>query len=218
MFHYLVKEEEFLPVKEIDEKGLEALNSKVRRNILEKASSQKILISDLVEEMGFDRQTAYYHLEKLESSGLMDTEGGKPKTFEADRSAYYYRPGFVEPEENPLMLENVPEVLQGFVENQRIKSRIVVGAPYPHGEHERRHKTAYKAGELSTILGNYGRRRGQIIFTDTALDEKTRKRPLISIAGPLVNTFSKKLNPRMPARFTDSHDRIITENSSYSGD
>ena len=218
MFHYLVKEEEFLPVKEIDEKGLEALNSKVRRDILEKASSQKILVSDLVEEMGLDRQTAYYHLEKLESSGLMDTEGGKPKTFEADLSAYYYKPGFVEPEENPLMLENVPEVLQGFVENQRIKSRIVVGAPYPHGEHERRHKTAYKAGEISAILGNYGRRRQQLIHTDTELNEKIREKPLISVAGPLVNTLTEELNSEMPAKFTETHDTVITEESSYSGD
>jgi hypothetical protein len=116
------------------------------------------------------------------------------------------------------MLENVPEILQGFVENRKIKARIIIGAPYPHGEHDRRHKTAYKAGEISAILGNYGRRRQQLIYTDTELDGKIRERPLISVAGPLVNTLSGELNGKLPAKFTASHDKIITEKNTYSGD
>jgi DNA-binding transcriptional ArsR family regulator len=220
MFHYLVKEDEFLPVKEIDESGLDALSSEVRREMLERASSGKVKVSDLVEEMSMDRQTIYYHMEKLQVSGLLKSEGSRPKTFETDTSAYYFRPGFVEPEENPLMLENVPEILKGFVENRKIRARIVVGAPYPHGKYDRRHKTAYKAGEISAILGNYGRRRKQLIHTDTELDKNERlaDKPLISVAGPLVNTLSNKINSKMPAKFTESHDRIITEGNSYTGD
>lgn len=218
MFHYLVKEDEFLPVKEINEKALESLSSKVRRDILDLASSGKPTVSEIVEEMDLDRQTAYYHLGKLQESGLLESEGSKPKTYEAEKSAYYFKPEFVEPEESPLMLENVPDILQGFVENRKINTRIVVGAPYPHGEHDRRHKSAYKAGELSTVLGNYGRKRNQIIHTDTALNEKVREKPLITIGGPLVNTFSDEVNSSMPAKFTEDHDKIITENGTYSGD
>ena len=218
MFHYLVKEDEFLPVKELNEAGLEALSSDIRREILEKASSENLKVSDLVEDLGLDRQTAYYHLEKLEDSGILESKGSRPKVFSADSSAYYFRPDFVEPEDNPLMLENVPEILNGFVENRSIKAKIVVGAPYPHGEYDRRHKTAYKAGELSAVLGNYGSRREQMIYTDTELNDKLRKKPLISVAGSLVNTFSGEVNNKMPAKFTKDHDHIITKENTYSGD
>jgi DNA-binding transcriptional ArsR family regulator len=218
MFHYLVKEDEFLPVKELDERGLKALNSDIRRKILEKASEKKVSIEDLTEKLDVKQQAAYYHVEDMLNSGLLEASDGRPRYFTAGNSAYYFRPDFVESEENPLMLENVPEILQGFVENRKIKARIIVGAPYPHGEHDRRHKNAYKAGEISAILGNYGRRRSQLIHTDTDLDEKLSERPLISVAGPLVNTLSDELNGKMPAKFTESHDKIITEKNTYSGD
>lgn len=218
MFHYLVKEDEFLPVKEVDEKGLKSLNSDIRRKILEKASEKKVSIEDLTEKLDIKQQAAYYHVEDMLDSGLLEASDGRPRYFSAENSAFYFRPDFVEPEENPLMLENVPEILQGFVENRKIEARIIVGAPYPHGEHNRRHKTAYKAGEITAILGNYGRRRQQLIHTDTELDEKIRERPLISVAGPLVNTLSDELNGKLPAKFTESHDKIITEENTYSGD
>jgi DNA-binding transcriptional ArsR family regulator len=218
MFHYLVKEDEFLPVKEIDEEGLKALNSEIRRKILEKASEKKVSIEDLTEELDIRQQAAYYHVEDMIDSGLLEASEGRPRYFEAENSAYYFRPDFVEPEENPLMLENVPEILREFVENRKINAGIIVGAPYPHGEYNRRHKGAYRAGELSAILGNYGRRREQLIYTDTELNDDLRGRPLISIAGPLVNTLSDELNGQMPAKFTGSHDKIITEESTYSGD
>lgn len=218
MFHYLVKEDEFLPAKEIDERGLKALEDTKRRKILNMVSDRDMMVSEIEEEMDIGRQTLYYNLEKLQEGGLITSEGSRPKYFSSDLAAYYFRPENVKPEENPVMLDDVPDILQGFVENRRINARIIVGAPYPHGEHDRRHKTAYKAGEITAILGNYGRRRQQLIHTDTELDEKIRERPLISVAGPLVNTLSDELNSRMPAKFTEGHDRIITENSTYSGD
>lgn len=218
MFHYLVKEDEFLPAKEIDEAGLKALMDEQRRQILNMVSERDMTVSDIVDEMDMGRQTVYYNIEKLQEGGLITSEGSRPKYFSSDLAAYYFRPENVEPEQNPLTLESVPEILRGFVRERKIDARIVVGAPYPHGEHDRRHKTAYKAGEISAILGNYGRRREQLIYTDTELDQDLRERPLISVAGPLVNTLSDKLNSKLPAKFTKSHDTIITEKNTYSGD
>ena len=218
MFHYLVKEDEFLPAKEIDEKGLKALEDEQRRKILNMVSERDMTVSELVSELDMGRQTLYYNLEKLQEGGLIASEGSRPKYFSSDIAAYYFRPENVEPEKNPLMLENVPDILEGFVEDRKIDARVIVGAPYPHGEHVRRHKNAYKAGEITAILGNYGRKRQQLIYMDTEVDEKIRERPLISVAGPLVNTLTDELNSEMPAKFTEGHDRIITENSTYSGD
>jgi DNA-binding transcriptional ArsR family regulator len=215
-----VKEDEFLPVKQVDEAGLEALNSEIRRRILDYASGQKVTVEDIVGELDVGEQSAYYHLKQLVEQELLEVTEGKPKFFEAENSGYYFKPDFVESEENPLILENVPEILRGFVENRKIKSRIIVGAPYPHGEHDRRHKTGYKAGEISAVLGNYGRKRGQLIHTDTELGNnmKLMDKPLISVAGPLVNTFSAELNSKMPAKFTETNNEIITKENSYSGD
>lgn len=218
MFQYLVKEDEFLPAKDIDSGGLEALNSELRRQILEKLSDRKLTVDEIADELNLNQQTAYYNVEMLDEADLLNSSGGRPRRFSSDRSAYYFRPDFAEPEENPLMLENVPDILQGFVQNRKIEARIIVGAPYPHGEHDRRHKAAFKAGEISAILGNYGRRRQQLIHTDTELDEKIRERPLISVAGPLVNTLSEELNGKLSAKFTESYNKIITGENTYSGD
>lgn len=218
MFHYLVKENEFLPAKEIDEAGLDALDNAQRRKILNLVSERDMTVSEINKEVDMERQSLYYNLEKLESSGLVNSKESKPKYYSSDLSAYYFTPRSVEPEENPLMLENVPEILQGFVEKRKIRAKIVVGAPYPHGKHDRRHKDAYKAGEISAILGNYGRKRKDLVYTDTELDGALREGPLISVAGPLVNTLSDEVNGSLPAKFTDFHDRIVTDRNTYSGD
>jgi len=217
MFHYLVKEDEFLPVKELDETGLEALNSDVRRKILEKACSEDVRVSDLVESLNLDRQTAYYHLEKLQGAGVLDSEGSRPKVFSADPSAYYFKPNFVESEENPLMLENVPEILRGFVENRRIKTRIVVGAPYPHGENNRRHRTSYLAADLACQLGNYGSRSKQLIYSDVQA-EKLEEEAEVMIGGFRVNERTKQLYKEFPIKFSSSGDEVVMKNgNSFTG-
>jgi DNA-binding transcriptional ArsR family regulator len=81
MFHYLVKEDEFLPVKEVDEKGLKALNSEIRRKILEKASEKKVSIQDLTESLEIKQQAAYYHVENMMDSGLLEASEGRPRYF-----------------------------------------------------------------------------------------------------------------------------------------
>jgi hypothetical protein len=47
---------------------------------------------------------------------------------------------------------------------------------------------------------------------------KVMDKPLISVAGPLVNTFSAELNSKMPAKFTETNNEILTKENSYSGD
>lgn len=219
MFHYLVKEDEFLPVKEVDDKGLKSLNSEIRRKILEKASEKKVSIEDLTESLDIKQQSAYYHIEDMLDSGLLEATDGRPRYFAAENTAYYFRPDFVEPEENPLMLENVPEILEGFVENRRIKAKVVVGAPYPHGAYDRRHRTGYKAGEVALLLGNYGKKSRKLIYTDTEIENNPglNQGPIISVAGPRVNTVSAGSNSNMPARFdpSNNYDSIITQENSY---
>lgn len=220
MFHYLIGEDEFLPAKEIDESGLEALSNQVRRKILRESSSGKFRVQDLVQKMDLDQQTAYYHLKKLESSGLLNSEGSRPKTYETENTAYYFRPDYVEEEENPLVLGDVPEILEGFIQERRIKSRIIVGAPYPHGETNRRHRNAYKAGEIASVLGNYGSISQQLVHTDKELSRKEhlREHPLISLGGFRVNTFTDEIRSKMPIKWEESGDKIILESGeSFTG-
>lgn len=220
MFDYLVKEDAFLPAKQIGSEGVKALGNSVRREILRRAADGSVTVDGLVKELDLDRQTTYYHVRKLSEAGLLESTGSRPKYFSSDKSAYYYKPEFVKPEENPIILGNKPDILQGFIEKRQIKTRIIVGSPYPHGEYNRRHRTSYKTSELTCALGNYGRKRQQLVYTDTELekDEDLRNRPLISIAGPLVNTFSAELNSSMPIKFNSSYDRIIAPNNVYSGE
>ena len=221
MFHYLVKKDEFLPAKEINQKGLEALQDNQRRKILNLLSEKEMTVSDMEEQLNIGKQTLYYNLEKLQNGNLIDSKGSKPKYFSSDLAAYYFKPENVEPEENPVMLENIPDILEGFVKNKRIACKIVVGAPFPHGEYDRRHRTSYKAGEIAAILGNYGQRSKKLIFTDTELDNNPNlnQGPIISVAGPRVNSLSAELNDKMSVKFDPAKglDSIITPNNSYGG-
>lgn len=221
MFDYLVKEDEFLPVKSLKEKDLDILGSKVRREILRRCGEKPRKVSELAEGMDMDRQTVYYHLGKLKDAGLLKSEGAHPRMFSSEESALYYRPEYVEPIENPAYLSNTPGILEGFVKERRIKTKIIVGAPFPHGEYGRRHRTAYKAGDVACVLGNYGRKSKQLVHTDVEVENNPTlmENPLILVAGPRVNTITKKLNDSMPIKFDSSGDRILTgDRKSFSGE
>ncbi len=217
MFHYLIKEDEFLPVQEISETGLDALNSSERRKMLDIISDNQVSVSELAEELDMDRQTLYYNLEKLSEAELIDSEGSRPKYYSSDSVAYYYRPENVEPEENPVAMGEVPELMEGFVEQRRIKTRIVVGAPYPHGENDRKHRTSYLAADLACQLGNYGSRSKQLIYSDVEA-ENLDDAPEIIIGGFRVNQKAKELYTRFPAKFSSSGQEILTDTgNSYTG-
>ena len=57
MFHYLVKEDEFLPANEINQKGLEALQDNQRRKILNLLSEKEMTVSDMEEQLNIGKQT-----------------------------------------------------------------------------------------------------------------------------------------------------------------
>lgn len=217
MFHYLIKEDEFVPVQEVDTDGLDALNSEVRRKIVSAASREKVTVSDIVERMDLDRQTTYYNLKKLESAGILESEGSRPKYYSSDNVAYYYRPEGVRAEENPVALGDIPEILRGFVAERRVTARIVVGAPYPHGENNRKHLTSYKVGELACQLGNYGSRSEQLVYTDVEA-AKLPDVPEIAVGGFRVNELTRDIYTEFPVKFSRSGDEILTsDGNTYTG-
>jgi DNA-binding transcriptional ArsR family regulator len=217
MFHYLVKEDEFLPAREINQKGLKALQDKQRRKILNLLSEKEMTVSDMEEQLNIGRQTLYYNLEKLQNGGLIDSEGSKPKHFTSDIAAYYFKPENVEPEENPVMLDDVPEMLEGFIKDRRVKARIVVGAPYPHGENNRRHRTSYKVGDIACELGNYGSRSKQLVYTDVEA-QRMEEAPEIMVGGFRVNELTRNSYTKFPIKFSASGDEILTKSgNSYTG-
>ncbi|MDY6770834.1 MAG: winged helix-turn-helix domain-containing protein [Candidatus Nanohaloarchaea archaeon] len=220
MFDYLVAKDEFLPVQQLDTGGIEALANPDRRNILKICRKRSMTVEDIADEIGKDRQTTYYHIQQLEAAELLEKDGGHPSYYTASDTAYYYRPEDLSPLDNPVMLSDVPPILEGFIRERRVRTKIVVGAPYPHGQHGRRHQTAYKAGEIACTLGNYGKKSTQLIYTDedVAKRDELRNNPLISVAGFRVNTLSAELNDAMPARFDPSGDTILTEDGgTFSG-
>lgn len=217
MFNYLVKEGEFLPAKEIDENGLDALNSEIRRKILKLASKEEKTTKELLKNLEIDKQTLYYNLNKLEKTNLIEVKGGRPKYYKTENAAYYYEPEHVEKEDNPLILQETPKIFEGFIEKRQFTGKVVVGSPYPHGEYERRHRTSYMAGNLCFLIGNYSRSSKNVIITDTKVEDQKSysEKPLISVSGPKVNTLSKKINHKMPIKFSETLDQILTPQNTY---
>jgi len=218
MDRYLVGEDGFVPAVELGSEGLEVVSGGIRRRILSAVESGISEASGISDELGIDRQTAYYHLDRLEECGLLESEGSRPARYSVVEAAFYYRPDFVSETDRPPGITDIPEILNGFMEKGSIACGIVVGEPYLHGEYNRRHRFGYLAAELAAALGNYGRRDGEIIYTDGELDKEIRSKPLISVAGPLVNTLSAELEDELPAGFSDDYNAVKTEEKTYSGD
>lgn len=152
MENFLVNENGYIPAQPLGKEGLKALENEFRRDILEMVLQKERTVSEIIDKLDVDEQTGYYHVQILEQSGIIQSEGGNPKYFRPSAKGFYYLPDNSEFIEGPVNSRKVPELLDDFVEENQLSYTIIVEDSSPDYFPSYR----YKVADISSYLGQFG--------------------------------------------------------------
>jgi DNA-binding transcriptional ArsR family regulator len=196
--HYYV-----LPTKEVKNFRLSSLALKIL-HILSKTSMYPKEMADF---MGIHEQKIYYHVRNLERAGLIhvskqEMKGGSiAKYYSLNKPSVFLR--FANFEKVSAIPKPIPDFLQPFIENNKLNAIMVVGSHEPHGPESARSRDAYYAIELALFLGIFlTNAHHSFIKLDTEIHKHDLKKNLIIVGGPITNNVMKKVNDKLPIRFT----------------
>ena len=209
------KTKEAVPVRVIENlEAVKGLIHPLRQKILQLLSDKSMYPLLIAKELRIQEQKVYYHLRVLEKYGFVEKREGEPgamKFYTTRHVGYCILPRFAKAKtkDAPLLaFRPLPKLLEGFVEDGRIACKVVVGAPFPHGELKRTSKSGYIAGEVTAVLGMYGRSEEKLVYTDIEIENFEEN--FIIISGLLVNTLQKKFNRYLPIKFDNTGNKIIS--------
>ncbi len=190
---------------------LKAAGSALAQRILAALAERPRYSHELAKLLGVHEQKVYYHVRKLERAGLIEQERREEV---GGASAKYYAltaPSFsvllAKPEPTTRIAATDPaheRFLQPFISDGKADFLIVVGSPDAHGPLMARAKDGSYAIDLALFLGSFlAERPPLVIKLDTEFRKEDWRRNLIVIGGPIVNTVTGRLNPKLPVRFKE---------------
>lgn len=184
--------------------------SKERLEILRLLSKSPMYPAEIARHLRLPEQTVYYHMRALVSAGLVEIssleqkQGGTAKRYSfpaealsillSERGAKSQR---VARQRKP------PKLLEPFVKDGVFDGSMVVGSPDPHGPYRSR-GSEFCAAEVAMYLGGFCSFEYPLYYLDTELTDRQRRRNLIALGGPKVNTLVNDINPSLPIRFEKS--------------
>ncbi len=200
------------------EETLKSIAHPVRARLLKELAHEPMYPLQLSRKLKLHEQNIYYHIRALEQAGLIKKDrtearaGTIAQYYTTTKTAYSFIPDFVKSTPADIKFheyQQVPELLKPFVRDGKINCKIVVGAPYPHGELNRVEKCGHLAGEVAALLGKYGIPSSKITYLDTEIEDLRDN--LVIISGLYVNTAQKAINGKIPIRFNESGTKIISD-------
>lgn len=197
---------------EQDPSRLKGLLNETRWEILKLLAERPRYPAEIADELGMHEQKVYYHIRELESSGIIEVVERKER---GGAIAKYYSItdyGFVL--ELPFGDERMTDIsmteepryvrnfLNPFVSDGKVNTRIVVGAPDPHGPHQVRSRDAHLATDIGLFLGQYGSFTGRKTVLDVDLKSSGDfSGNMVLVGGPLTNMLTSEFNAHMPIKF-----------------
>ncbi len=171
--------------------------------------------AEIARELKTYHQTVYYHVKRLEKSGLIarmeshDVRGGKANIFALSSDGYAVEFA-VEGEVLPSITSasrsrTFANLFSEFVKGGAFNGWIVVGSPAPHGPRMTQGRDGHYAIQLGFALGQFVRLPG---FFPVKLDvdvraEKLEQSNMIIVGGPRTNVIAAEINKYLPVRFAN---------------
>lgn len=189
-------------------KLLPALN-KTAINILSEIANKPNYPKEIAKKLGIDRQKVYYHIHKLEKSGLikvvkeMKKGGAICKFYYPISHAFGFELSTNEREIRLEETQKFKEFLEEFIGSGIFNGFIVVGSPVPHGPFLTSARDGHCAVQLAFLLGNFCELpKEDVVKLDTEVRaEHEEKNNMILIGGPITNTISSEVNEKLKIRF-----------------
>ena len=191
----------------VDPRNLSILGSPLSIKIIRELSKQPSCAMDVVRNLGVDKQKVYYHLKKLEESGVVrlvkseQRHGMTAKVYEAVSpvvSTKLYDDFREEDLSDKIQKFRDAEklrFLRPFINGGEINAKIIFGDPYPHGKYDRGSSSSVHAFNFVMLLGKYiNDEKAQIHRLDTETRDSDLSDNLIIFGSPKGNTITDKLN------------------------
>jgi DNA-binding transcriptional ArsR family regulator len=192
-----------------------AAAGKIGQKILALLATGPKYPAEIARTLGTYHQTVYYHMGRLEKSGLTVKvrsrviRGGEAKLYALSSDGYAV--------EFPVKGESIPSLMaasrskslgllfRDFTKGGELDSWVVVGSPVPHGEGGTQARDGHYAIQLGIALGQFVRLPG-VFPVKLDVDVKSEKLTvsnLIVVGGPRTNMIAADLNSHLPIRFKE---------------
>ncbi len=163
---------------------------------------------ELAEKLGVHEQKIYYHIRKLEHSGIIgivkkeERGGAVAKFYALTKPSFFMR--FSEFNQTARIPRAESSFIQPFIIDNKINTKIIVGSLDPHGpEHARSRDLSY-AMDFAIFFGTFLTKFDKpVIMTDTEARKADLNDNLILIGGPVINRVTGMVNKKMPVRFDE---------------
>ena len=205
-------------VKEIavikDPRDLKLILSGLSWKILTLLNQKPLYPLEVARQLGVHEQKVYYHIRKLEKSGVIILEHEEKKK---GATAKYYRtvssafgiefPSGYKPMQRPSLLaanQQIHDFFKEFTNSEgAFEGKIVVGSPTPHGPFKTSARDGHYSAQLAFFMGQFIKMSAEFsIKLDVDVKaEKEEKNNLILVGGPGTNLITQELNEYLPSRF-----------------
>jgi len=198
----------------VEHRDLGILNSEISMKIIEELSRNPLCAMDIVRNLGIDKQKVYYHLKKLEESGVIklvkneQRHGMTAKIYEAvapvvSTKLYEdFQEEKFEKEIQQFKNSQARSFFHPFIDDGKLNAKIIVGNPYPHGEYEMGARDGQYVADIALMFGNLTKNLEFPCYKmDTQVRDSDLKNNLILIGNPQVNTVSAFFNEKLPIYF-----------------
>lgn len=216
------------PIKEVRPDQIKAATAGLAVRILEHLEAHPTYPKALASSLRVHEQKIYYHIRRLEKSGLIEVIRTEPVHGTEARIYHLTKPAFAlrfgrHASQGVARIGGEPQTfLEPFVENGELRSSIIVGSPDPHGPEMVRSRDGYYGIDFALWLGTFLQTPSRLhVKLDTESREEDLRGNMILIGGPVVNMVSRRLNTRLPIRFDERRHNAIRSTLSgktYHGD
>lgn len=181
-----------------------------------KAFSNVACPMDVAKSLGIHEQKVYYYVRKFKDCRLIE------EVYQQQRHgmiARFYRPASscfsVIMNARDMKSVDIPVrrdagLLEPFIANGKMNSRIIVGSPDPHGPYKARASDSCCAIDLALFFGSFTFHTGPNYKLDVEVREHDLKGNLILVGGPSVNMITNRINDSLPVFFDMKNIATIT--------
>jgi DNA-binding transcriptional ArsR family regulator len=212
---------------QLNPKKFSVLNSDLAQRILNELSKRPSCAMDVARRLKEHEQKIYYHLRRLESSGIIRLAGTEERAGATAKLYSVSHPYIAIKVFDGESLTDVKtktrelEFFSPFIADGRLDATIVVGSPDPHGAYGGQALDGSVGIDLALFLGTFLKSARPNYKLDTEVTDADLRGNLIIIGGPKTNTVIDRFNRDLPVYFDPKHDFNVVSSATksvYSGD
>ena len=194
--------------------GFRPATGKMGQKILALLSAGPRYPAEMARTLGAHHQTVYYHIGRLEKSGLIarvrseQIKGGEAKLYALASDGYAVE-FQVKGEPLPTLKSSgrskaLGRFFKEFFNNGEFDGWVVVGSPMEHGAAGTQARDGHYAVQLGFALGQFVNlpERFPVKLDVDLRAEKLLSSNMVVVGGPRNNVVAEELNPRLPFKFS----------------